>query len=81
MLIGYSVSLLKEVDLIMRNGETILKFSERVDKKLNIGFNNFIEDYYSKKYALKKFEQSDINAAIKMNNDIYNLIKDKKRVQ
>lgn len=78
-LIFNSIILLKEINIEIRKGETILRFSERVDKKINVGFNELIKKYYSKKYGCLEIDKSDLEFALRNNKEIFKLIKEEKK--
>lgn len=73
------ILLLKSCNLISKNGETLMRFSTRVDEELNINFKNIIEKYYDYKYAFKNLSKEDVNEALKLDNEIYKYIKENKK--
>lgn len=70
-LISNCIKLLEDLDLSPYKGETLLNFSIRVDRSLQIGFNNLIKIYYQYKYAGKSVTDEDIEEALKVNGEIY----------
>ena len=70
------ILLLKNCNLTPKDGETLMRFSTRVDEELNINFKNIIQKYYDYKYAFKNLSKEDVNEALKLDNEVYKYIKE-----
>ena len=78
-IILYSIELLKKCNISYEEGETEMKFANKVDKILNITFQYCMSKYYESKYALKKVNSDDVSFALTVNNEIYNYLKKQKK--
>ena len=79
IIINDTILLLSKLNLTPKNGETLLRFSKRVDEEFNFGFEDMVNIYYLNKYALKDISNSHVEEGLKVNKNIYQYIKNKKK--
>ena len=70
------ILLLKSCNLVSKDGETLMRFSTRVDEELNINFKDIVQKYYDYKYAFKHLSKEDVSEALKLDNEVYKYIKE-----
>lgn len=78
LIINDTVDILSKNNITPKNGETLLRFSKRVDEEFNFGFEDIVKIYYLNKYALEKISNNHVEEGFKVNKNIYQYIKNKK---
>lgn len=78
LIINDTILLLSKLNVTPRKGETLLRFSKRVDEEFSFGLEGIVNIYYLNKYASKNISNSNVEDGIKVNKNIYQYIKNKK---
>lgn len=79
LLIKDIVEIFEKLDIALRKEETLLAFSRRIDKEINVELETLIQIYYKNKYANQTIKKEDIDLALKVNQEVYAILKKKRR--
>lgn len=75
VLIRDCIKMLQKCYLTPYTGETALKFAQRVDSSIQIGFKDLMEIYYKHQYSGENISKMDVEKAFDINESIYEFTK------